>query len=627
MSDAEWSDWSEKDVQHLINCNKEDVIQHNNTSPINETLCEQSVGNVDMQHGVTISTHSEQSYTSDDDLLITSNLTTNEDMLRKQRALMEAIKTRQFKSKESCRYNLRHSRALSSSKYASDFEDSGEEYQPKKQDVNSSDSESQMSSSSGTSLDTAMTPRKRKHQRSTTHAPRKTSGATQVVHSSRTTAALQRSRNSEKARLLVLKYHTTRLDNVLTSNGLKRVPIYPDGNCFFNSVLQQLPSIDDAGELRAKVIGHLRDNTEHYTGFLTLSRDASEEEKNAVMMESLDDLSQDGHWNAGLADCMPLAVANIFKRSLRRIYSSRMQNAVYDISPDLCDRNNFDNEVGPFNLALFAVPGQEHYDAVKIITDRETSSPTKGNTSPRTSVHKTPPRKRKSFPIITPRKRANYQSPVKKQLFRKRQRRPEQWKRNLRKQQRNHGKAYVGRTGKHGEERKMKYKNCEKCRFKCSQKISEDLGNELFEIYWNLGSYEKQRNFICQNVEQSDTKRCKTKRKTTANAFYLPVEESKSRVCKGFFLGILDVEKKSVEYTLKKKTHGVFLGGDLRGKTSSINKTPEFDRNVIKQHIESFPTVASHYTRKDSQRKYLNANLSVKKMYGLYKVQCKDSGR
>ena len=125
-----------------------------------------------------------------------------------------------------------------------------------------------------------------------------------------------------------------------------------------------------------------------------------------------------------------------------------------------------------------------------------------------------------------------------------------------------------------------------------------------FRILW------KNRNFICQNVEHSDTKRCKTKRKTTANAFYLPVEESKARVCKVFFLGILDVGKKTVEYALKKKTHGVFLGGDLRGKTSSINKTPEFDRNVIKQHIESFPTVASHYTRKDSQRKYLNANFS-----------------
>ena len=123
----------------------------------------------------------------------------------------------------------------------------------------------------------------------------------------------------------------------------------------------------------------------------------------------------------------------------------------------VCRKENCkaDNEACPVNLALFAVPGQEHYDAVKIITDRETSSPTKGTTSPRTPVHGTPARKRKSFPIITPRKRANYQSPVKKQLFRKRQRRPEQWKRNLRKHQRNHGKAYVGRTGKHTEDREV----------------------------------------------------------------------------------------------------------------------------------------------------------------------------
>ena len=40
--------------------------------------------------------------------------------------------------------------------------------------------------------------------------------------------------------------------------------------------------------------------------------------------------------------------------------------------------------------------------------------------------------------------------------------------------------------------------------------------------------------------------------------------------------------------------------------------------NEVRKHIASFPTVPSHYCRANSDRNYLDSNLSVARMYKLY---------
>ena len=85
-------------------------------------------------------------------------------------------------------------------------------------------------------------------------------------------------------------------------------------------------------------------------------------------------------------------------------------------------------------------------------------------------------------------------------------------------------------------------------------------------------------------------KRGVTYRKSNSNIFFLTVNETKQRVCKQFFLGVLDISKKIVDFALRKKAHGVFTGKDERGKARAFNRTPDIDRNIIKNHIESFPS-------------------------------------
>jgi hypothetical protein len=62
------------------------------------------------------------------------------------------------------------------------------------------------------------------------------------------------------------------------------------------------------------------------------------------------------------------------------------------------------------------------------------------------------------------------------------------------------------------------------------------------------------------------------------------------------------------------------LGLTKEEKGSPGNKTPDCDRAFVKEHIESFPTEDSHYTRKETTRKYL----SIRRMYSLNADKCKE---
>jgi hypothetical protein len=75
---------------------------------------------------------------------------------------------------------------------------------------------------------------------------------------------------------------------------------------------------------------------------------------------------------------------------------------------------------------------------------------------------------------------------------------------------------------------------------------------------------------------------------------------------------------------MKKKRAGVVVF-DQRGKQPSANKTSDEKMQFIRNHIESFPRVESHYTRKDTKREYLGADLNIKKMYDQYVLKCKEA--
>lgn len=70
-------------------------------------------------------------------------------------------------------------------------------------------------------------------------------------------------------------------------------------------------------------------------------------------------------------------------------------------------------------------------------------------------------------------------------------------------------------------------------------------------------------------------------------------------------------------------------GEDLRGVKGCISrKISEEDKKYILEHIGSFPSYVSHYTRKHIEnRKYLSESLDVRKMFSLYVEKCLAEGK
>ena len=216
-----------------------------------------------------------------------------------------------------------------------------------------------------------------------------------------------------------------------------------------------------------------------------------------------------------------------------------------------------------------------------------------------------------------------------KVLTRRRKRTPYKWKKNNRKEKRNKGLEYISAKGKKTKARAIKQCPC-KCNYKCNDIFTEDERSHLFAVYWGTGDYERQRDFLSNYIDRIP------KRSTTitvhannhskrqyrpTNIYFLPNEGERRRVCKAFFMCTLDVGESTVRYAAKKRTIGT---SDRRGKHTPKNKIAEDDRNIIRAHIRSFPTVDSHYCRKTTSRKYLESGLSIRKMYSLYTEMCRE---
>ncbi|CAH0556484.1 unnamed protein product [Brassicogethes aeneus] len=170
--------------------------------------------------------------------------------------------------------------------------------------------------------------------------------------------------------------------------------------------------------------------------------------------------------------------------------------------------------------------------------------------------------------------------------------------------------------------------DCSRCRFKCTEKIVAENRTAICAIYWAC-DFTRRKDFILNNVEcrVPERRRQKTEGKknlrVNSKAYFLsPNAERKVRVC-NFFIKTLCISKEVVEHAFNKKgTGGLYTGGDQRGKREPHNKTKSKDIENVKRHIESFPVLELHYSRKSTKRQYLDCKLTIAKMHSLYKEIC-----
>ena len=193
------------------------------------------------------------------------------------------------------------------------------------------------------------------------------------------------------------------------------------------------------------------------------------------------------------------------------------------------------------------------------------------------------------------------------------------------------GKEYINSHGKTTPAKEIKAKDCSRCSYKCSVNVLEHNRKEIFDNFWSFKSYERQKDFICKSVIERETKTLidpqnpeKKKRRNITRYFKFDVDNKQIRVCKGFFMATLNVGKSYIDHALKHcSATRTFNSIEKRGRHTPANKTSQSSIETVRKHIESFPALEGHYVRKSSQRKYLAADLNIKKMIQLYIEKCK----
>ena len=61
---------------------------------------------------------------------------------------------------------------------------------------------------------------------------------------------------------------------------------------------------------------------------------------------------------------------------------------------------------------------------------------------------------------------------------------------------------------------------------------------------------------------------------------------------------------------------------DDRGKHENHGKVSDVQKKGVISHVDFFPVIESHHYRAKTNKEYLEAGLSIQKMYNLYKEKC-----
>lgn len=166
---------------------------------------------------------------------------------------------------------------------------------------------------------------------------------------------------------------------------------------------------------------------------------------------------------------------------------------------------------------------------------------------------------------------------------------------------------------------------CFSCkRNKCITKINEDNQLDIFNKFHSLITKNEQDIYLQSLIDCHDIKQRRPRKEEGAREnsksfkYYVLFGSTRMQVCFKAYLSLHSVKKKRIERLRRLKVKGE-LPVDKRGFHVK-QSVPEETQFLIRQHIESFPTKESHYLGKPIQ--YLDATLSVKQMYILFKEKC-----
>lgn len=200
-------------------------------------------------------------------------------------------------------------------------------------------------------------------------------------------------------------------------------------------------------------------------------------------------------------------------------------------------------------------------------------------------------------------------SPIKTKKYRKRQINKNNWKINVTKKLVNSGKEHITRSGNLILAKEINYlKLCNNnCTFKCTLNFSKFDITKIHELYYSLSRKDK----LGYLINYSERIKCNnTKINNFSFRYYFPKNDSeKIRVCKFFFLNCLCISQKMIYNVHSNKNSISQTSPDENRGKKNVDKISPDCKNFVYNHIASYPTIQSHYCRKDSQKNYLDSNL------------------
>jgi hypothetical protein len=214
-----------------------------------------------------------------------------------------------------------------------------------------------------------------------------------------------------------------------------------------------------------------------------------------------------------------------------------------------------------------------------------------------------------------------------KQRSRKRQRKPAEWARNKQKLCRQNGNEYVSAAGKIVEARKVGNHKI-KCRFDCLEKFDDSDRSDIHADFWTLSDLEK-RHYYARTVERMTKERTRlrpgsnqAKRKNHGKVFsfkyFFYNGLVKERVCKSFYLKTLDISQKRIASYFATCNEATGTPRPSRQGKHVKKRIADIDRQAVRDHINSFPRVESHYCRAWTLKQYLEPGLTISRMYELF---------
>lgn len=186
------------------------------------------------------------------------------------------------------------------------------------------------------------------------------------------------------------------------------------------------------------------------------------------------------------------------------------------------------------------------------------------------------------------------------------------------------GLEHITKSGKLVEAKVFCEQTSCNCKKNCAKNIDIDRQKELHTAFYSLENWSKKTLFLRSLIKSRPTKEnlnpVITKQKVFYDYFLTNSRGNQESVCHAFFLKCFQVPKDRV-YRIMRTAISNGAAIDNRGKKLTP-KTRKRDLNFLKKFINKFPRYYSHYGTSKSDKKYLNPNLNIIRLYREYCIVC-----